>query len=348
MSEFPLHSVQDNDFAVPPLPAPQMIYTEATAPVLQGSEKTGLLQNEACRFCEEAVNSHDFIRPCLCERRCHRQCLDRARALDAAYLNQCPVCNFQYDTELIPDPDKCTPMCKFKCLVFRDLFLLMALVQGIICLLGFAILPAIDGGGWRLQWFPRGYPIASINYVSGLVIFFAILGVVGLLTLLVRACSAACSCCCQCCYDEDDGAYYRDHSHTYYSGPQFFFCFYPIPSPYYGGHHHHHHVHQHHGGGCTSCACLGCGSCNNCHGGGGGNNNDAGAALLIVILVLAVIGVIFALIISVLLLTRLYHRHAKIAQRYHQARKNRVRDLSNGRPGGMAAKAFQAGVPLME
>lgn len=38
-----------------------------------------------------------------------------------------------------------------------------------------------------------------------------------------------------------------------------------------------------------------------------------------------------AVIIGVLLLTRLYHRHAQIAQRYTDARQRRVRDIGNGR-----------------
>lgn len=337
----PLYNVQEDAFSAPPPPsAPRMEYEAPSAPELAGAEKVGLLRNESCRFCEEAVDEMDFIRPCLCERRCHRRCLDRARALDEAFMGKCGVCNFVYETELVPDEETCTPMCKFRALVLRDFVLLMALVQGLICLLGFLILPAIDGGHWRYQWFPVGWSLASINYVCGLVVFFAILGVVGLMTLLVRACSAACSCCCQCCYDEDDEAFYRD-SHSYYTGNTFCICFYPIPAPYYH-HHHHHYVHHHHG----SCACLGCGSCN-CSGGSsgsGGGGNNGGAILLIVILVLAAIGVIFALIISVLLLTRLYHRHAKIAQRYHEARQRRVRDIGNGKPSGSTSvPLFQQG-----
>ncbi len=40
---------------------------------------------------------------------------------------------------------------------------------------------------------------------------------------------------------------------------------------------------------------------------------------------------LLAVIISVLLLTRMYRRHAQIAQRYTDARQRRVRDIGNGR-----------------
>ncbi len=203
------------------------------------------------------------------------------------------MCQFEYAIELVPDTATCTPMCKFRALLMRDLLLLMAAVQGAICLLGLAILPALDTRLSRNLLFPSGWAQSAVDYVCGVVLFFAMLGIVGLLVLLVRACSAACGCCCQCCYDPDDAAYERSGGRAYYSGPEFFFCFYPVPSPYYYGHHHvQHHVAH---GGAHNCACLGCGSCN-CSGssGGGNGSNDCGALILVVIIVLAVIGVVFA------------------------------------------------------
>jgi hypothetical protein len=208
----------------------------------------------------------------------------------------------------------------------------MAFTQGLICLLGLAILPHIDNGLFRNRYFPHTWAQLSIDYVCGVVLFFALFGVVGLLVLMVRACSSACTCCCQCCYDVDDPAYERTNSYTYYGGGDFFFCFYPIPSY----HHHHHHHGGMHSGGC-SCACLGCGDCNCSGGGGGGGNNDGAAvAVVVIIVILAVIGVIFALIISVLLLTRLYHRHAQITRRYQEAREHRVRDIGGSGVNGVA------------
>jgi len=208
-------------------------------------------------------------------------------------------------------------MCKFKLSALTTTILIMGAIQGIICLLAFVVVPAT--GKWYQQWFPLSWSVTSMNYVSGLVLFFAMLGVLGLVTLIIRMCSAMCSCCCQCCYDPADSAYHRQ-SHYYYTGYNpYFFCFFPLPDPYY----HHHHVH--HAGGCGNCACLGCGDCN-CS---GGSNDNNGAALLIVILVLAVIGVIFAIIITTLLVGRLMKRHAEIAKRYHEAREHRVKDIGH-------------------
>lgn len=325
------HGEELQPLTMPP-PRPDMVY--ATAPLLQSSEKTGLLHNETCRLCEEAVNPQAFVRPCLCERRCHRECLDRQRALDAAYLTHCPVCHFAYETEPVEETRCCTPMARFKAVVVRDMLLFMALVQGLIFLFGLAILPAADPTGVRFHWFPAGWAPLSVNYVCGVVLFFAMLGVVGLVTLLVRCCTAACTCCCQCCYDVDDDRYARSHSHYYYSNYDSSPCFiwwYPIPTPYYQPTP----VASHNG--CSNCACLGCGSCN-CSGGGGGNQDDS-TAVVVIILVLAVIGVIFSVIVCTLLLSRLYHRHAQIAARYQAAREQRVRDIGGGGPHHSSASS---------
>jgi len=63
-------------------------------------------------------------------------------------------------------------MQKFGLIVFRDLTFLILFVQGVILLIGWVIVPAIDTTLWRNLWFPSSWSRYSIDYVSGVVVFF--------------------------------------------------------------------------------------------------------------------------------------------------------------------------------
>lgn len=247
--------------------------------------------NETCRICEEAVNSNYFIRPCLCARRCHRHCLDKSRSLSVQAMTHCPACHFQYEMEFVADDETCTPMCQFKWIVARNIFLVTLLSQVLTCFLGFVIIPILDApANSRLHWFSPSWSVVTVNYVSGLFIVFAILGVVVLVKGLLLICAGSSS-------GRRRYSSYQDNSvHIWF-----------FPSS---------------GGGSSGCNDSGSSSKQ--------DKPDAAAALLVCFIVaFAIVGLIYACFVFVAWASKVYYEHYKISERYYIARKRRIKDLEN-------------------
>ena len=202
-----------------------------------------------------------MIRPCSCRDFVHRSCLDRWRAVspNPASFVQCDVCNSEYVLETVDLQGKCcSPMSKFVASVVFQVLVIAALCNGFVFLIAWVIVPAVDSSGWRNQWFPASWNHWGIDYVSGLIVFFALIGVLGICVMIIRCMASACHGCCQCCYHGTEGyrRSYRYNTYPYYGGGDFFLWFwicYPIPTP--------HHMNYHHG--CAN-ACLGCNGCSGC------------------------------------------------------------------------------------
>lgn len=120
----------------------------------------------------------------------------------------------------------------------------------------------------------------TINGICGLVLFFAELGIIALVVVLIRAFAATCSCCCQGCYQDSDRAQcrqYSQHNYPYYQNDIFFWyiCMSYPTRPFAPINQSNNHC----------CGAMGCGGC-----GGGcdcGNNSNMDVGILIVILILA-------------------------------------------------------------
>ncbi len=168
----------------------------ATAPQLDTKEDVRLMDDPGadCWMCHESHSPWELIRACACSGPVHRTCLDRWRAVspNPSSFSQCDVCQAQFEFEddplLLDGPRHacCSPKCKFGVGVTRDVVLLLALCAGLGFLIGMVVIPAIDPSRLRDRFMPSSWSHVAVDAVWGIVGFFAVLGVTGLMVLLVR------------------------------------------------------------------------------------------------------------------------------------------------------------------
>ncbi len=285
-----------------------------------------------CWMCHGNQAPWDMIRPCNCAALVHRSCLDRWRAV-SPNLNSfaaCDVCKTPYEFEddpLLPvDRPCCSPQCKFGLGVTRDILLGLGVAVGLVALFGLVIVPAIDPTRQRDHFLPADWSQAAVDVVWGITAFFALVGVIGLIVMMVRCLASVCTCCCQGCYQDSDAAHDRAYAaSTYpYYGNDIWFCYvcYPIPTPMpVSGM-----ARQ-----TNCCGAMGCDCCTGCShnvNAGGGNGDGGVVVLVVVVAVLAVLGVVFACILLAMIGGRYVHRYRKLVQRFDEVRNQRVKDLS--------------------
>ena len=318
--------------------------TPSAPPACEVKETTHLMgESEECAecwMCHAAQAPWEMIRPCACTGIVHRACLDRWRAVspNPNSFGACDVCltpfEFEDDPLLPVDRPCCSPQCKFGLGVTRDIVLVLGVSVCLVLLFGFVIIPAIDPARVRDRFLPSGWSETACDVVWGIVAFFALLGLVGLMVMLVRCMASTCTCCCQGCYQDTDAAHNRvftASSYPYY-GSDIWFCYvcYPIPtpmpslSPLHGA--------AAHSSSCGAIGCTCCGSCSN-RGDLNHGSGDGGVVLLVIVVaVLAVLGVIFACALLAIIGGRYVHRYRQLVKRYDEVRHQRVRDLSARNP----------------
>jgi hypothetical protein len=149
-----------------------------------------LTQNnsKSCRICLDTDNQNDLISPCLCtggSAYVHRKCLDNWRSLNknGRAFKFCEVCQFEYIIEpVIDDPsaDK-KRLLIFRLLVSRDITLIILLLQAIIIGMTFLIQAADKKKNEIKHLYPAWMSPFGVYYLSSLILFFAMLGLFGLI-----------------------------------------------------------------------------------------------------------------------------------------------------------------------
>ncbi|XP_066309091.1 uncharacterized protein [Miscanthus floridulus] len=159
-----------------------------------------------CRICLSTDNhrglfgaGHELISPCRCkgsQQFVHRSCLDQWRAVkEGTAFSHCTTCKAQFHllVELLED-DMCLRM-KFWLFVSRDVFLIFLAIQAVIvAIAGVAFLSDKDGKFRNrfTDWMLSKHPL-PFYYCVGVVVFFALVGLFGLLLH-----------CFSCDYRDDD------------------------------------------------------------------------------------------------------------------------------------------------
>ncbi|KAL8152034.1 hypothetical protein V2J09_021842 [Rumex salicifolius] len=190
----------DSSPLIPPLPMPEPSEIDLEA---------GPGEQIQCRICLE-TDGRDFIAPCKCKgtsKYVHRECLDHWRAVKEGFaFAHCTTCKAPYYIRVHVPADRKWRTLKFRFFVTRDILFIFFLVQLVISLLAYFVY-FIDGyqGFWlRHAWsYDRE---ASFYYISGALLFFALLGLSGCFITcydrrvrndLSQPCRELCICCCQ-------------------------------------------------------------------------------------------------------------------------------------------------------
>jgi len=149
-----------------------------------------LTQNnsKSCRICLDTDNQNDLISPCLCtggSAYVHRKCLDNWRSLNknGRAFKFCEVCQFEYIIEPVvddPSADK-KRLLIFRLLVTRDITLIILLLQAIIIGVTFLIQAADKKKNEIKHLYPAWMSPFGVYYLSSLILFFALLGLFGLI-----------------------------------------------------------------------------------------------------------------------------------------------------------------------
>jgi len=156
---------------------------------------SGLCQ-KTCRICLDTNNQKDIISPCLCRggsEHVHRKCLDNWRSLNklGRSFSYCDVCQFRFViVPVINDPKRERKrLLLYYALVFRDIFLILSLWQGILFGLAFLIQLGDKNSQSVRKLFPHYMSSLGVYYLSSLIIFFALLGFIGLIATCINSSS---------------------------------------------------------------------------------------------------------------------------------------------------------------
>eukprot|EP00164_Ancoracysta_twista_P000173 GFYU01000251.1.p1 GENE.GFYU01000251.1~~GFYU01000251.1.p1 ORF type:complete len:366 (+),score=62.83 GFYU01000251.1:139-1236(+) len=325
--------------------------TEPSAPY-HGTHNDGpdSFSDRTCRFCLERDEPDTMIKPCLCTgtmRWVHRECLDRWRAVGGERsFTKCTECNFDYQFEVFMPHDESkisAAKTKFRLFVARDTLLIFLIIQIFIALLGY-MTAEIDGdhGSHLRNLFPEiiSSHYKTTYYLCGLVLFLALIGLVGSLLYCISKVntddsdqnrsdsSSMCDCVFDMCYPSrrtqrhhpnrrmrrrPGSGEYRAQTTT--TSSTHFCCA------------------DCHGVNCD-CCCDSCGNdcdCNCSGGGGGGGGNDGGALVfvLVIVFVFAVIGILVGLFAGSILIQKIIQRHFEIVERSCMTQQYLVKDLAD-------------------
>eukprot|EP01083_Nonionella_stella_P021529 59694_1 len=251
---------------------------------------------KCCRICYESSAAKTMIAPCLCSgdlKLVHRKCLNEYRALYGigTQFTQCTTCNFEY----ILEPDQDHVCCGSPQFVFR-----MRVARDVIAMI-LAFLSIVSLMAWMFtftEYIQQNYPITENDawnvwkggYIFALAAFFMVAGVVG----IVHGCYFACA--------ADDSSPYSDRNYNRDYGTN---------------------------DGCDGCFYVGhVGSPDcDCGGGGDGDNDGLVTVLAVLAVVLIVIGTIYALIVSCILISRMSAKHYAKLNAQLMTREYVVKDL---------------------
>ncbi|CAF1466368.1 unnamed protein product [Didymodactylos carnosus] len=143
-----------------------------------------------CRICLDNDNPNDIISPCLCKggsAYVHRKCLNdwRSENTGGKAFKMCDICHFEYVIEPIIDDSEADRkrLYKYHFLLIRDLTLIALLLQAIILVLTVLLKIGDKNHNNVKNLFPNWMNTFAIYYLSGFILFLALLGVVGLIGL---------------------------------------------------------------------------------------------------------------------------------------------------------------------
>ncbi|XP_002984472.2 E3 ubiquitin-protein ligase MARCH1 [Selaginella moellendorffii] len=186
-------STSRSDEILEPLRAPPVLEAMAAPKSLSDDEEQGLGCAPSCRICLECDSGEpgdELISPCMCkgtQQFVHRSCLDHWRSVKEGFaFSHCTTCKAQF--HLVPEipEDYSWRKLKFKLFVARDVFLVFLAVQSTVAFLG-ALAYLMDSDGQFRESFNVGWdkilsqhPVA-FYYCLGVVVFFVIVGVGGLI-----------------------------------------------------------------------------------------------------------------------------------------------------------------------
>jgi len=154
------------------------------------------VEGRQCRICLQDDSPPALIAPCRCRGSAlfvHRDCLDNWRATkkDGRAFTHCSVCQFEYVVEPMAQGaeaqrEEDERKCRFRLFVARDTIGMFLVVQVMIILLGFFV-RACDTRGQVRDLFPTAVSDheKTTYYICGFVLFFAIIGLLGLCTVCV-------------------------------------------------------------------------------------------------------------------------------------------------------------------
>lgn len=270
---------------------------------------------KCCRNCHD-TSGRDFIAPCACTgsiKWVHRSCLNEWRAVspNPRSFTHCDICGTEYQMRF-EKKGRALAEAKFAFLIIRDFTIALLINQVLVLLCSVFIwgiqltdpTPFVDAG-WDHP------PVWFVAYIYGWLFFFFMLGCFGLVSGVLWLCG-----CCDGSLCGRRGATTYDTYNYGWTGYYFWFFYFPSPSTHY--HHNHHHI-----GGLSSTDCSGC----DCKG-----NSDVGDGLLYVLIALVVLiiilGIVFALVLTVLIAYFIVTRHWRVLRQRHNAGRWVVDDLS--------------------
>lgn len=146
-----------------------------------------------CRICLDTDNPNDIISPCFCSGGSafiHRSCLNHWRSQNARGIGfqYCDICHFKYVIQTILDDPKeeRKRLTKYYCFIVRDTMGAMLVLQTIILILAW-FLKSIDKNGENIKsYFPAATHFFKVYYLSALILFLAM---IGLVALIISLCS---------------------------------------------------------------------------------------------------------------------------------------------------------------
>ncbi|CAI5477800.1 unnamed protein product [Closterium sp. Yama58-4] len=255
----------------------------------------------------------DLIAPCRCKgsaRFVHRHCLDQWRANKEGFaFCHCSTCKARFQLRVCLPPDLRCRHLKFRFFVARDIVLVTLLAQVLIICFGYTAYVA------DYYWFDMGFQKTwggqsprTFYYICGVLLFLVSAGLLGAVMTcvdrrfrsdLAAPCRDICACCCDplVCGGCDC-----------HMAP---ICLYSDCS------------------GCSFCVS----GCSDCAAAIGGSSGEAGLLILltlgaILLVVLALVGVFYCLLVSTLVVQRIWQRHYHVLAKRILTKEFIVEDLS--------------------
>ena len=275
-----------------------------------------------CKFCHETEGK--LIAPCKCSgsvKWIHPHCLDEWRTLcpKKSSFVSCDICNQMYVLDKLDNEAELKR--KYKWLVARDISIGVGSLFAIlgVCIAATTIINLVSdplakyltGAFWQTV-----FGDIVLDLLTGLVMFFAFFGVIGILVTIARCC------CCQTIQENQLPTELDDPTTGVLPRTSYLYLLlcYPIVPPSSNSN-------PVNSSGCDAGGCSG----GDCSGDCGGC--DAGEAILVVLLIiliiLVIIGIIFITFILVVFVSIVLKRHLSILKKKSCAGTYVVRDLSS-------------------
>lgn len=152
-----------------------------------------------CKYCLEEDTRSNLIMPCNCsgtQAFVHRACLDKWRTTDTSQekFSKCSVCNTEYQyVSLLSRWNIILLKIKLTLLVFADISFVLIVSCGIISLLAFLSWIMYINQELAYTW---NLDIISAGVIIGLIEFFSLVAVFGLLIIAYDSSGFIMTCCC--------------------------------------------------------------------------------------------------------------------------------------------------------